>query len=507
RRELARWLAVRRGWIIGAAAAFALLVWGAAVAWVAARADAAARLEEAQRRNALDGYVEQGRREWLAGDAPPAAADPGAALAGGVDRPAVRFLLARALSPLEQTYTELRPLAGAVTAAELLRAGPRLILGTQTGAIVLYGADGQAIRAFVGHRGRIRALVLDAAERRLLSASDDGTARRWDLATGECAAELVGHGRPVVGVRFTAGERAIVTAGQDATARLWDLDGREVARLVHDGPVTAVVPGPARVVYTAAEDATARSWDAATGAPLRVLRGHGGPVIALDVDPSGTRLATGSRDGTARGWGAGDGAPGRAFRHDGPVPVVRFGARDRLLTGADDRLARLWDVSTGASVTLAGHEGPLTAARVTFDGARIVTASMDGSVRVWDVATGRSVAALVGHRQGVLAVAVDLTGSRILSGSDDGTARLWAGAPGPFLGWLSPSDERYPSAWFGGPDQVIAVDEGGDVGSFRARAGSWVPAGSPLPVCLRDGARRAVSADGTRLAAASERVV
>jgi WD40 repeat protein len=55
-------------------------------------------------------------------------------------------------------------------------------------------------------------------------------------------------------------------------------------------------------VLTASTDSTARLWDAATGAELRVLRGHENSVLSAVFDPSGARVLTTSHDRTARVW-------------------------------------------------------------------------------------------------------------------------------------------------------------------------------------------------------------
>jgi WD40 repeat protein/tRNA A-37 threonylcarbamoyl transferase component Bud32 len=506
RRELRAWLAVRSRWLVAAAVGVTVLVWGIATGWVAVRARANDAGEAALARHKLELYSEQGGREWRAGNAAEALVYLSAAFDGGLDRPGLRFLLARALSSREQNFTELHA-GGAVTAVLLERVGLTALVGGQRGSVQAFDvASGLPVRELVGHRGPIRSLALDAGERQLLTASQDGTAALWDVGTGARKAEFLGHGKPVTGARFMPGDRRVMTYGEDGTVRVWDLLGRELLRLLHDGPVNvALASDDGSLVYTASDDGSARVWDATTGVAIRAFQGHTGPVVAADLDATGSRLATGGRDGTARLWDTRTGQPVAVLRHPERVTGVRFLPDGRLLTAADD-VARLWDVATATVITtFAGHAGPLSAVEVTPDGGRIITASDDATVRVWDTTTGRLIATLVGHRQRV--VAVSTRGSRVLSGSDDGTARVWAAVPGPFAGSLSAKDERFLSAWFAGRDRVVAVTEDGDVGSFRSRTNGWEPAGSPLPVCLRDATRVAVSPDGTRLAAVGERTI
>jgi len=116
---------------------------------------------------------------------------------------------------------------------------------------------------------------------------------------------LLAHVSPVESAAFSADGTRIVTASNDKTARVWDVaSGRMLALLAgHTGAInSAVFSADGSRIVTASADDTARVWDAASGRSLALLEGHTGPVNWAVFSADGSRVITASDDYAARVW-------------------------------------------------------------------------------------------------------------------------------------------------------------------------------------------------------------
>jgi WD40 repeat protein len=129
----------------------------------------------------------------------------------------------------------------------------------------------------------------------VVTASDDKTARLWDVASGQVLRELQGHQDWVVYAAFSPDSKLVVTASDDKTARLWDVASRQALWELqgHQNWVRHAAFSPdGKLVVTASVDGTARLWACRVCAPSASLIADIRKRVKRQLSPQ-ERLASG----------------------------------------------------------------------------------------------------------------------------------------------------------------------------------------------------------------------
>ena len=205
-----------------------------------------------------------------------------------------------------------------------------------------------ANRLLIGHSGPVYATSFNKFNSMLLSASQDGTVRLWDLNTYTTAVCFKGHVLPVWDVDFCPSGYYFVSASQDRTARLWATDQPLPLRIFaeHASDVSCARFHPnSNYIATGSYDRTIRVWDLVTGSCVRLLTGQHSAVMCLAFSPDGRFLASGGLDGSVC----------------------------------------VWDISNGSLVNkLPGHTNAVCSMTFSYDSGVLASGGLDCAVRIWD---------------------------------------------------------------------------------------------------------------------------
>jgi WD40 repeat protein len=151
-------------------------------------------------------------------------------------------------------------------------------------------------------------------------------------------------------------------------------DGRSA---VVAGPGWTITTDPWTGRSTRTEDPKLYVWDVGRGTLRARLKGHGAPIVAMDLGGDGSVLVTAARDGSVRLW-------------------------DLQRLEALQSLPRAWEEERGVA-----------ALAISADGGRVAAASVGTALQVWDTSTGDAVARFEASGSGMPTLALSPDGEQL----------------------------------------------------------------------------------------------
>ncbi len=203
---------------------------------------------------------------------------------------------------------------------------------------------------------------------------------------GAILGRFKGHENTVTAASFSPDGKRLVTASDDATARVWDAETSEpIALLPHDEAVRDAKFSPDGANIVTGTRSRVSIWDANTA--TRLYASDPVPVIGVWYSRDGARFATRGLL-TLQVWTVSDHRLLRELRVESPADFTMPAGGRWLVTGSRDGAGLLSDVETGELlVSAAGLRYAVAAVAVAGDGRWFATGggSSDGIAQIWEV--------------------------------------------------------------------------------------------------------------------------
>jgi WD40 repeat protein len=167
------------------------------------------------------------------------------------------------------------------------------------------------------------------------------------IATGQAVCPLLHHGSTVLYAAFSRDSRRIITTSDDNTARIWDTQTGKLLTppLRHDAtPYLAAFGSAGRLVVTAAANQTVRVWDAVAGEPLTPPLSLAAKANGMSLTAEGTGLRVTDAAGIVSTWDLrpDDRAVPELLHLAEVLSGCRIGAGDALLPQEAGPLREAW---------------------------------------------------------------------------------------------------------------------------------------------------------------------
>ncbi|XP_075561920.1 WD repeat-containing protein 86 isoform X2 [Pelecanus crispus] len=296
------------------------------------------------------------------------------------------------------------------------------------------GNSGSAVKVCTDHQGGINWLSLSPDGQRLLTGSEDGTARLWSTADSQCHGHFQGHESYITFCHLE--NEAAFTCSADHTIRKWD---------VMTGQCLAIYRGHTSIVnrdvleeeeeeeeeeekvsrdllVTGSTDCTVKVWWVSSGRCYQTLLGHTGAVLCLILDAPNRELFSGSTDYTIRTWNIVTGEQLKVFKeHQGSVICLELVNR-HLYSGSADRTVKCWLVDTGERIqTYKAHKHSVSTLK--YHAGILFTGSGDACARAFNSKSGVLQKIFRGHK--FIINCIQIHNELLYTASHDGTLRIW----------------------------------------------------------------------------------
>ncbi|KAJ1673326.1 ubiquitin-binding SDF ubiquitin ligase complex subunit met30, partial [Spiromyces aspiralis] len=165
--------------------------------------------------------------------------------------------------------------------------GRILCVGGQSGELRVFDTAKGTVFTLPGHSDWVNCIRF-VSDRTLLSCSDDGTIKVWDLDTRQCVSTLTGHTHHVQWIHLLDDLHThpslspSIRASDSASA------------------TDSSQPAPLPFAISASLDNTLRIWDLSTGRCIETLFGHVEGIWSVALDA--LRIASSSNDGEVKVW-------------------------------------------------------------------------------------------------------------------------------------------------------------------------------------------------------------
>jgi WD40 repeat protein len=333
------------------------------------------------------------------------------------------------------------------------------------------------------HHGIVYVAIFSPDGTKLATASEDQTARIWDVQTG-AELQILKHNGSVTKIAFSQDGTKLATVCDDKTARIWEvlkgkelfsinyssalsfspdftkiaevnLDGTVIISDVQSGKARFTLNNSAKVNFSpdgmklacAYNDGNAGVFDLITGRELYRQR-HGGTIDMIAFTQDGTKLVTVSNmdritDKSQHNihiWDANTGRELQSLDDNTArfIVISQNGAKLATVSDMEGLTIRVWDVRTGEEIHRLTSDSSVNMMAFSPDGTKLAFADLDNKVSIWLLLTSKEMGRfyhgpISEDYDGVEFVAFSPDGTKLVTASDDGSARIWETRTNPGL--------------------------------------------------------------------------
>ncbi|MDJ0735472.1 MAG: hypothetical protein QNJ47_15670 [Nostocaceae cyanobacterium] len=275
-----------------------------------------------------------------------------------------------------------------------------------------------------GHNGSIWSVDVTPDGNKVISGSQDGTIKIWDIKSGYLRCTIPAHNDSVNTVAISHDGLYIFSGSHDKTIKVWDLKtGKLVNTLTgHYSAVNAItLTHDGSKIISASSDTSIKVWNVENYEVLHTFLGHTASVQAITTISQNNQhfVISGSYNNILKVWNLKTGKEELTLNESDIIwSILAIPDKKLLICGLQDGTFTIWNFETWKKEYIfQGHSNSVRDICVTSDGKRIISVSEDKTLKIWKVGTWENEAIINAHTGSILTVTVTSDGKNIISGS------------------------------------------------------------------------------------------
>ncbi|MCX6253963.1 MAG: WD40 repeat domain-containing protein, partial [Bacteroidia bacterium] len=286
---------------------------------------------------------------------------------------------------------------------------------------LLLDSLGNEMKYYTLHKSYINSAEFSRDGKYVITASDDSTAKIWDLKGNEILS-LKGHNNKVIDASFSGDGEKIVTATFGNTLRIWNNKGQLIK--VINGPREclryAIFSSDNKNILTQSLQDTCRVYDL-KGNIIRKHKWDRVYISSAFFSPACKKILTASRDGSAKLW---DTQTNKNIEL-GESYYCSFSPNGKnIATVSDWDHVTLWDCYGNKLQSFPAVSEQINSVKFSPNGKFILTSCGDNTARLWDL-KGNEIHSFKGTGKNVIYASFSPDGKHIAIANDDNSIQIW----------------------------------------------------------------------------------
>ena len=250
----------------------------------------------------------------------------------------------------------------------------------------------------VGHTGDVNSAEFSPNGKYVVTSSEDGTAKLFEVTTGTLIHSFNDHTAFVLSAKFSRNGAFIVTASRDSTIKIFNVFSGALIRSIQTKssyPLSAEFsPNGNRIIAQCVSDPsykisrrTCKIFDATTGNLIHSLEEASYGVF----NPNGNLFAVAFPDNAARIYETNSRKLIHTLKgHSKTISSVQFSPDGRyVITASYDSTSKIFDVSNGNLIhTISDNTDKLNRSRISPNNKHAITLAFDGTAKIFNISTG-----------------------------------------------------------------------------------------------------------------------